>query len=140
MTAQKFHRLVRNFFNTLLHALRAKIHKVAHEQRNVLGAFPQCRELHWKHIQAVVKVTPELPAGYHLGQVATRSRYYAHIHPCRHGAAEPFEFLFLEDAQKFRLEVKREIADLVQEKRAAVREFETSDLRCQGPRKRSAIA
>src|SRR5215469_11161798 len=41
-------------------------------------------------------------------------------------AAEPLEFLLLQNAQQFRLKFKRDIADLVQEKRALVRQFKAA--------------
>jgi len=45
----------------------------------------------------------------------------------RPGAAEPLEFLLLEDAEELRLELERDVADLVEEERPAVRQLEASD-------------
>jgi hypothetical protein len=39
-------------------------------------------------------------------------------------AAEPFEFLLLQDPKQLRLKFERDIADLIQKKRAFVSEFE----------------
>ena len=49
-------------------------------------------------------------------------------------AAEPLELALLEDAQELRLQVERELADLVQEERAAVGELEPPDLAGRRPR------
>src|SRR5277367_1066372 len=43
-------------------------------------------------------------------------------------AAEPFEFLFLQHAQQFRLKFQRDVADLIEEKRALVGEFKAPRL------------
>src|SRR2546422_2443477 len=123
--------------NPFFHAFRAEIYKVAHEQRDVLLAFPQCRKAQRENVQAIIEITSELAVRYHLPQVATRGCHHADIHARRLRAAESFKFLFLEHTQEFRLEVGRKIADLVQEDRAPVREFETSNLSRDGPRERS---
>src|SRR5208282_6571277 len=46
------------------------------------------------------------------------------IHLMRTVAAEPLEFLFLQDAQQFRLKFQRYIANLVKKQRAFVGELE----------------
>src|SRR5262249_60159836 len=46
----------------------------------------------------------------------------------RHGAANPLEPLLFERAQDLRLEGERQIADLVEEERAAVRQLEFAGL------------
>ena len=43
-------------------------------------------------------------------------------------AAEALEFLFLQHAQEFRLQLERNVADLVEEQRAAVGQLEAADL------------
>jgi hypothetical protein len=48
------------------------IHKVAHEQRDVLRAFPQRRQAHREYIQAIIEISPELAVHHHLRQIATR--------------------------------------------------------------------
>ena len=54
-------------------------------------------------------------------------------------ATEAFEFLFLEDAQEFWLELERDVADFVEEKRAAIGEFEATDFLVDGAGKSSAL-
>src|SRR5882724_5501619 len=114
-----------------------EIHKVAHEQGDVLGAFPQCRQAQWEHVQAIIQITPEFPFGHHSRQVATGGRHDAHIHAGSLSASQPFKFLFLEYPQELGLQLRRNIADFIQEKRATVGEFETPNLSRNGPGKRS---
>src|SRR5882724_12974137 len=44
------------------------------------------------------------------------------------GAAQSFKLLLLQNPQQLRLQFERNIADFIQEQRAAIRRFETSDL------------
>src|SRR5215469_5343533 len=58
------------------------------------------------------------------------------VNPVRTVAAEPLEFLLLQDAQQFRLKFQRDIADLVQKKRPLVGQFEAPDFLRDGAGKR----
>ena len=51
---------------------------------------------------------------------------------CSAIAAEAFEFLFLQDAQEFGLQLERDVADFVQEKGAAIGELEAADFLVDG--------
>ena len=51
-----------------------------------------------------------------------------HVDTLRPRAAEPLELLLLQHAQQLRLELERNVADLVEEERAAVGELEAADL------------
>ena len=80
-----------------------------------------------KHVQAVVEVAAELLVGDHRDEVAIRRRHQPDVDADRPGAAEPLELLLLQHAQQLRLQLQRNVADLVQEQRAAVRELEATD-------------
>jgi len=56
----------------------------------------------------------------------------AHIDPRRRRGAEPFEFPLLEHAQELDLQVEGQLADLVQEDRAAMGELEATDFAGEG--------
>jgi hypothetical protein len=47
------------------------------------------------------------------------------------GTSEPLEYPVLQDSQQLRLQIERELADLVEKERGAVGELETSDLPAQ---------
>ena len=66
-------------------------------------------------------------------EVAVRRRHDADVHLQRHGAADAFEALLLQRAQDLRLQRQRQVADFVEEQRAAVRELELARL----PRRRA---
>src|SRR5262249_5141577 len=55
------------------------------------------------------------------------------------GPADALEHLLLEDAQQLGLQLERQVADLVEEERAAVRELETPDALGDGARERAAL-
>src|SRR4029077_20841731 len=52
-------------------------------------------------------------------------RHNAYVHPNRLAAAQSLELLFLQDAEEFRLQLQRQIADFVEEERALVRQLES---------------
>src|SRR5262249_639896 len=60
-------------------------------------------------------------------EIAVRRGDDAHIHPHRLGSADALELRLLEDAEERGLGLGRELADLVEEERALVRELEASD-------------
>ena len=74
---------------------------------------------------------------YHRGQIAMRGRDQADVNLVRTVAAEPLEFLLLQDAQQFRLKFQRNVADLVKKERAFVGEFEPSRFLGDGAGERS---
>ena len=77
--------------------------EMRHEGRNVLAALSQRRQLNRKYIQAKIKVTAKLAISHHLRQVAMGRSYEADIHVVSLTAAQAFEFLLLQYAQKFGL-------------------------------------
>src|SRR5206468_184291 len=61
------------------------------------------------------------------------------VAPDRVHAADPLELLHLEDTKQLRLQLQREIADLVQQQRAVVRELEPANPSRDGARERAAL-
>src|SRR4029453_8978923 len=57
----------------------------------------------------------------------------------RQCAADTLETFFFERAQDLRLQAERQVADLVEEQRPAVRQLEASGLPCHGPGERSLL-
>src|SRR5262249_56809617 len=62
-----------------------------------------------------------------------------HVRRGRAGPADALERLLLEDAQQLGLQLERQVADLVEEERAAVRELEAPDALGDGARERAAL-
>ena len=81
-----------------------------------------------KHAEAVVEVAAERAAGHHGVEVAVGGGDEPHVHLLRARAAQPLELLLLQRPQQLGLHVERDLADLVEEQRAAVRQLEAADL------------
>src|SRR5262249_13556240 len=89
--------------------------------------------------EAEVEVLAELPAVDLAHEIALRRSDDAHVRVHRLVAADAAELARLEDAQELRLDVERELADLVEEDGAAVRELEGALARVDGARERAAL-
>ena len=103
------------------------LQQVMGQERNILLPIPQGRKLDGKDVQPVEQVFAECL----LANGLARSRLVAAITRtstcCGVRAADTVEFALLEDAQQFRLNVERQLADFVQEDRSAVGQFEAAD-------------
>ena len=81
-----------------------------------------------EHVQPVVQVRRGSgPARRSRLQIAVRRRDHAHVDLERPRAADALELLLLQHAQQLRLHLERQLADLVEEQRAAVGELEAAD-------------
>ena len=121
---QGVHRFRGDRVNRLVHSSRRLSHKMMHEQRNILGSFPQGRNGNGEDIQAVIEVAAKLLLQDHFFQVAMRRGDNANVHFLRPRAAQPLEFPLLQNAQQFRLQLERDIADFVQKQRTLVCQLE----------------
>ena len=77
-------------------------------------------------VQPVVEILAELPARDHLREVAVGRRDDAHVDADRLVAADALELALLQHAQQLDLGLERQLADLVEEQRAAVRQLEAA--------------
>ena len=102
--------------------------EVADQPRDVVAALPQGRQHHRKDVQPVVEVFTETVVGDHLRQVAVRGRHQPHVHLDRLRSAEALELLLLEHAQQLGLQLRRDVADLIEEQRPLMGQLETADL------------
>jgi hypothetical protein len=59
----------------------------------------------------------------------------AHVDLMRPAASQAFELLFLQNAQKFRLQGQRQVPDFVEEDSAGISHFEAADFLSHGPGK-----
>ena len=80
-----------------------------------------------------------MPAATIVLEVPVGRRDDAHVDPLRARAADALELLLLEDAQQLRLQLERDVADLVEEERAAVRQLEAPDPLRDGAGERAAL-
>ena len=94
------------------------------EQRNVLAAIAQRRQLDREHVQPVVEVLAQLAGPHRLGRVEVGRGDDPDVHRLLLAAAETPERALLQHAQQLHLRRRLHLGDLVEEQRAAVRELE----------------
>ena len=80
-----------------------------------------------KHIQAIIKVGAKLAVRDLLREVSIGRGHQANIHMDGARAAQPFEFVLLQNPQELGLQFERNIADLVEKQRAAMGQLEAAD-------------
>src|SRR5262249_39796593 len=90
------------------------------------------RQMNRKDIQAVEKIGAKFLLVNHGLEVAVGGRDQAGISAQRARASEPLELLILQDAQQLRLEIKRDLANLVQKYGAVIGQLKPSDALCDG--------
>src|SRR5258708_25050112 len=106
---------------------------------NVFAALPQWWQLDWEHVQTIVEVAAELAVIHHLLQIPICCSNQPDVHLMSASASQTLKLLFLQDAQQFGLQGRRNIAYFVQEERAFVGEFEAADLLRDGASERALI-
>src|SRR5437660_4848564 len=125
---ERVQRLARDDLHPAVHGTREPLDEVAHQGRNVLGPLAERRGMDREHVQPVVEIVPEPLLFHHPKEVAVRRGDEAHVDLDGLRTADPLELLLLQDAQQLRLELERDLADLVEEQRAAVGHLEAADL------------
>ncbi|OPZ05947.1 MAG: hypothetical protein BWZ08_02381 [candidate division BRC1 bacterium ADurb.BinA292] len=100
--------------------------EVVGEFEDVALALAQRRHVDGEDIEPVVEILPEFGGFDHLFEVAVGRGDDADIDRDRAAAADALDFALLEDAEEFDLRGGGEVADLVEEDRAAVGQFEAT--------------
>ena len=85
-----------------------------------------------ENVQPVEQVAAEGALGNQLGKILIGGGDDADVYALRAIAAQALELLLLEHAKQFGLQFQREVSDFIEEKRAAVGEFETADFLAHG--------
>ena len=88
-----------------------------HQRRDVVPSFTERRQVDWIDAQAVVQVRSEAAGCDIRFQVSVSRGNHAHIHALGSGGSDPLELPFLQHAQQLDLNLRQQIADLVQEDR-----------------------
>ena len=81
--------------------------------------------MHADYIEAVIKIFSEAAVAHPGFEILMRGGDDAHVHPDRQVTADTVELTVGEHAQQARLQLRRHVADLVQEQRATVSLLET---------------
>ena len=99
---------------------------MAGELRNVLAPLAQRWHGDREDVQPVVEVLAEAALADLVLELAVGRGDQPHVHLDRPVAADALELALLEHPQELRLQVQRQLADLVEEERAAVGELEAA--------------
>jgi len=94
--------------------------EVRGEERDVLGALAQGRQVDGEDAQPVPEVAAELAARHHLRQIAVGRGDDPHVDGHAALRADALERAVLQDAQQPHLRCGRELADLIEEQRPRV--------------------
>ena len=108
----------------LPHLRREPGHEVLGQERDVVAALAQRRQPDRDDVDAVEQVLAERALGHHLRQVAIGGGDDADVGLDLLGPAEPAEAALLQDAQQLDLHERRHLADLVEEDRALLGDFD----------------
>ena len=115
------------------------LNEIADQKRDIFGAIAQRGNLNGKYVEAVVEVATESALSDTVGEVGVGGGDDADVHALSARAAETLELLLLKDAEKLGLEFERKVADFVEEKRAAIGQFETANFLVNGPSEGAAF-
>jgi len=72
---------------------------MARQQGNIVRTFTQGWKPDGNHVQAVIKVLPEMSFSNSLGQVLIGGRYHTHVDRKPFFAADSADLMLLENAQ-----------------------------------------
>src|SRR5207249_4982525 len=111
----------------------AEARKEKHDQlRDVGTTLAQRRDRDRKHVQPVEEVGTEAPRPHRFLEIAIRRGDHPHVYPKRPARPYRFELLLLQHTKKLHLRLEGQLADLVEEDRAAIGELEAADAALQG--------
>src|SRR5262249_44251159 len=107
---------------------RVALEEVAGQDRDLVAALAQRRQLHADDVQPVEEVLAEAALAHRALEVAVRGGDHARVDGHFAVTAEPRELAALQDLQELRLQARVHLGDLVEEDRAAVRDLELAEL------------
>ena len=128
------HGCLRYLFNVLPHATCEHLDEMQDQLSYVLSALPQGWNQDGKYVQPIVKITAEFIPCDHVIHIAMSGSDQSHVDVMRTAAAQPLELLFLQNAQKFRLQSQRQVPDFVQKESAGISPFQSGRLFASLPR------
>src|SRR5882762_3640126 len=136
---QGIHGVRGNVLNGFVQPAAELLHEVADQQRNILAAFAKRRKLNRKNVEAVEKIAAEFAFGVQTAKIGVGGGDHANVHANGAGGAQAFEFMFLQNAKKFRLQFEWDVADFIQENGATVGEFEAANFLRDGAGERTTF-
>ena len=119
----------RNRVDALAQDPAVPIDEVPDEQRDVFTPVAERRHRDRKDVEPVEQVAAEPALPGFLEQIAIGRGDDADVDVDRPRTAEALDLAVLQHAQELRLELERQLADLVEEERAAIGQLEAAGLR-----------
>src|SRR6266513_1317149 len=105
----------------------------------IVAPLPQGRQPEHDAAQAEVEILPESRLAHALSEMLVGRRQNAYVDRPRFRPSDPADLLVLQYTQQLGLQAERQVADLVEEQRAAVRHLEQPGLGGMGVRKGAAL-
>ena len=96
------------------------------QERDILPSLAKWWYLNRKNIEPVKQIFPELMAADHQRQIPMRRRDKANVNMNGLVASQPLELLFLQRAQQLWLQFQTNVANFIQEQRAAIGNFKAA--------------
>src|SRR6266478_4320020 len=101
-----------------------------HEEWDILFSFAQWGHLYWKHIKTVVEVSSKCPLFDSVVQITMRGRDESGVDWLGVRGTHGTDFLLLNYAKKFSLQLSRQFSNFVQEERSSICGFNQPFLVC----------
>jgi hypothetical protein len=114
-------------------------HEMIGKEQHVLAPLAERGQMNPEHRDTIVQVFAEPALGDRTLEVAVGGGNETDVGLERRSAADPLVLPFLQDAKQLGLHGRRELADLVEEERAAGRELEAPSLELVGPGEGAAL-
>jgi hypothetical protein len=113
--------------------------KAKGQQLHVSHPLAQRWQSDRNHVHAIVELLAELSPRNGVAEVAIRGRDEAHVHVDHRRAAHAPDLPLLQRAQQLDLKRRRQLRDLIEEQRAAVRDLDQPRLRPVGSGERAFL-
>src|SRR6185295_4799609 len=123
---EQIHYVIGNHVDGLIHSPREDLREMVDQFGDVARSIPQRRHGDRKYVEPVIQVRAETLFTNQLRQVEIRCCDDSDIHLNGSRAAQALELLFLQDAEQLGLQLEWQVADLIQEQRALIRQLESA--------------
>ena len=130
---------VRDAFDVLPELRVVARQEEARELRQVFNALPQRRQLDRDDVDSIVEVVPEAPVFDGLLEIHVRRGNQPEGRLDWPVTANPLDLALLDRAQQLRLQIQSQVANFVEEERAAVGPLELADLLAHGAGERALL-
>ena len=108
------------------------------QERDVPRSGTEWRQLEWEHVQPVEQILPKAACADLFGQILVGGGNHANVDLARDVLADALVLPLLQHAQQLRLQIDRQIADLIEKNRAAIGDLEAAGPVAHGARERPA--